>query len=226
MNEDKALGHSPHVLLLDDDADLREALSWLFESADLPVFAYGHFEAFEKALPQHCGSAHSLCLLLDLRMPDLSGLEVFQWLKKSGLSLERLPVIFLTGHGDISTAVEAVKNGAFDFYEKPATDERLIQRVRQALAKSDAYLHQQGVLKKWAERIETLSPREREVMWLVAKGKLNKVIASDLDISMRTVEVHRSNVFDKLKVRSAAELAALLAQLSGYLGFDQLTGLE
>lgn len=214
------------VLLLDDDDDLREGLSWLFESADLPLVSYGNFADFEAEIHSHCASAKHLCLLLDLRMPDKSGLEVFQWLKKSGVSLDRLPVIFLTGHGDISTAVETVKNGAFDFYEKPATDQSLIDRVKQALNKSSEYLNQQQVLKKWAERIETLSPREREVMWLVAKGRLNKIIASDLDISMRTVEVHRSNVFEKLKVRSAAELAALLSQLSGLLGFDQLTGLE
>lgn len=220
-----AIGQSL-VLLLDDDDDLREGLSWLFESADLPLVSYGNFNDFEAEIQAHCASNKNLCLLLDLRMPDKSGLEVFQWLKKSGLSLDRLPVIFLTGHGDISTAVETVKNGAFDFYEKPATDQRLIERVKQALTKSSEYLNQQQVLKKWAERIETLSPREREVMWLVAKGRLNKIIASDLDISMRTVEVHRSNVFEKLKVRSAAELAALLSQLSGLLGFDQLTGLE
>lgn len=214
------------VLLLDDDDDLREGLSWLFESADLPLVGYGNFGEFEKEVQQHYDSRNGLCLLLDLRMPDKSGLEVFQWLKKSNMSLERMPVIFLTGHGDISTAVETVKNGAFDFYEKPATDQRLIERVKQALAKSSEVLNQQTVLKKWAERIETLSPREKEVMWLVAKGRLNKIIAADLDISMRTVEVHRSNVFEKLHVRSAAELAALLSQLSGLLGFDQLTGLE
>ncbi|HEX4878936.1 MAG TPA: response regulator [Limnobacter sp.] len=215
-----------HVLLLDDDNDLREGMKWMFDTVDLPMTGFASFEQFRARLDPLVQSDAQLCLLLDLRMPDMSGLEVFEWLKRNGYSLERLPIIFLTGHGDISTAVEAVKNGAFDFYEKPTTDERLIARVRQALNKSADYLASQEVLKQWSERIDKLSPREREVMFLVAKGKLNKVIASELDISMRTVEVHRANVFDKLKVRSAAELATLLSRLSDRLGFDQLAGLE
>lgn len=214
------------VLLLDDDDDLREGMKWMFETVDLPMEGFANFESFKSRLDEYVGSDAELCLLLDLRMPDMSGLEVFEWLKRGGYSLERLPVIFLTGHGDISTAVEAVKNGAFDFYEKPTTDQRLIERVKQALQKSGEYLVNLEVLKQWSERIDRLSPREREVMFLVAKGKLNKVIASELDISMRTVEVHRANVFDKLKVRSAAELATLLSRLSDRLGFDQLAGLE
>ena len=213
------------VLLLDDDDDLREGMKWMFETVDLPMEGFANFESFKSRLDEYVGSDAELCLLLDLRMPDMSGLEVFEWLKRGGYSLERLPVIFLTGHGDISTAVEAVKNGAFDFYEKPTTDQRLIERVKQALQKSGEYLVNLEVLKQWSERIDRLSPREREVMFLVAKGKLNKV-ASELDISMRTVEVHRANVFDKLKVRSAAELATLLSRLSDRLGFDQLAGLE
>jgi len=214
------------VLLLDDDDDLREGMKWMFETVDLPMQGFARFDAFKESLDGHINSDAELCLLLDLRMPDMSGLEVFEWLKRSGYSLERMPVIFLTGHGDISTAVEAVKNGAFDFYEKPTTDQRLVERVKQALEKSGEHLDNLEVLKQWSARIDKLSPREREVMFLVAKGKLNKVIAADLDISMRTVEVHRANVFDKLKVRSAAELATLLSRLSDKLGFDQLAGLE
>ena len=214
------------VLLLDDDDDLREGMKWMFETVDLPMQGFARFDAFKESLDGHINSDAELCLLLDLRMPDMSGLEVFEWLKRSGYSLERMPVIFLTGHGDISTAVEAVKTGAFDFYEKPTTDQRLVERVKQALEKSGEHLDNLEVLKQWSARIDKLSPREREVMFLVAKGKLNKVIAADLDISMRTVEVHRANVFDKLKVRSAAELATLLSRLSDKLGFDQLAGLE
>ena len=159
------------------------------------------------------------------RRASSQGALLFDTLAARGLT-RRMPVIFLTGHGDISTAVEAVKNGAFDFYEKPTTDQRLVERVKQALQKSGEFLANLEVLKQWSERIDRLSPREREVMFLVAKGKLNKVIASELDISMRTVEVHRANVFEKLKVRSAAELATLLSRLSDRLGFDQLAGLE
>lgn len=214
------------VLLLDDDDDLREGMKWMFETVDLPMRGFSNFESFKTCLDDYVSSEAQLCLLLDLRMPDMSGLEVFEWLKRNGYSLERLPVIFLTGHGDISTAVEAVKNGAFDFYEKPTTDQRLIERVKQALQRSGEFLANLEVLKQWSDRIDRLSPREREVMFLVAKGRLNKVIASELDISMRTVEVHRANVFEKLKVRSAAELATLLSRLSDRLGFDQLVGLE
>lgn len=214
------------VLLLDDDNDLREGMRWMFETSDLPMAGFENFEAFRAKLNGYVQSDLRLCLLLDLRMPDMSGLEVFQWLAKNQYSVERMPVIFLTGHGDISTAVEAVKNGAFDFYEKPTTDQRLIERVRQALQKSGDYLENQGVLNQWIERITKLSPREREVMMLVAKGKLNKVIAADLDISMRTVEVHRSNVFDKLDLRSAAELATVLSRLRDQGCLDQFAGLE
>lgn len=216
----------PLLLVLDDDHDLREGLTWMFETSDIHVKGYGNFQAFSADLDSVFQSGKELCLLLDLRMPDMSGLEVFRWLKNQGYSLDRMPVIFLTGHGDISTAVEAVKDGAFDFYEKPTTDERLIERVREALRKSREFLENQSVLKQWSDRINKLSPRERQVMLYVAKGKLNKVIAAELDISMRTVEVHRANVFDKLKVRSAAELATLLSKLGDLFGFDHSGGLE
>lgn len=221
---DKAL--DPLLLVLDDDHDLREGLTWMFETSDIHVKGFGNFQSFSAELDSIVQSGKELCLLLDLRMPDMSGLEVFRWLKTNGYSLDRMPVIFLTGHGDISTAVEAVKDGAFDFYEKPTTDERLIERVREALHKSREFLDNQSVLKQWSDRINKLSPRERQVMLYVAKGKLNKVIAAELDISMRTVEVHRANVFDKLKVRSAAELATLLSKLGELFGLDHSAGLE
>lgn len=214
------------VLLLDDDNDLREGLRWMFESADLPIQGFARFADFQAALDTHTQGDHRLCLLLDLRMPDMSGLEVFQWLVKSGYSVERMPVIFLTGHGDISTAVEAVKSGAFDFYEKPTTDQRLIERVREALRKSGEYLDAQHSIRDWVDRISKLSPREREVIMLVAKGKLNKVIAADLDISMRTVEVHRSNAFIKLGLRSSAELATMLSRLRDQGALSQFAELE
>lgn len=214
------------VLLLDDDDDLREGLTWMFASEELPLKGFASLDIFKRELLKFADGKHALCLLLDIRMPKMSGLEVFEWIKQQGISLTRLPVIFLTGHGDISTAVETVKNGAFDFYEKPATDHRLIVRVRQALSSSEEFLNQQDSMRQWVDRINKLSPRERQVMFLVAKGKLNKIIASELEISMRTVEVHRSNVFEKLRVRSSAELATLLSEISSRLGFVQFSGLE
>ena len=201
------------VLLLDDDDDLREGMKWMFETVDLPMQGFANFESFKSRLDEYVSSDAELCLLLDLRMPDMSGLEVFEWLKRSGYSLDRLPVIFLTGHGDISTAVEAVKNGAFDFYEKPTTDQRLIERVKQALQKSGEFLVNLEVLKQWSERIDRLSPREREVMFLVAKGKLNKVIAADLGTTEQTIKVHRARVMEKLAVDSVADLVRVAQQL-------------
>ncbi len=203
----------PLLLVLDDDDDLREGLTWMFETSDIRVQGFARFGDFQPLLESLLNSGRPLCLLLDLRMPEISGLEVFHWLKKQGVSLDHLPVIFLTGHGDISTAVETVKEGAFDFYEKPATDVRLIDRVCQAFKRSKEFLDGQIVQRQWTDRVNRLSPRERQVMFYVARGTLNKVIASELDISMRTVEVHRANVFEKLKVRSAAELATLLGRL-------------
>ena len=214
------------ALLLDDDDGLREGLTWMFESADIPVHSYSEFEVFRKELHVHLHTYPALCLVLALRMPTISGLEVFDWLKREEVNLDRLPVIFLTGHGDISTAVEAVKNGAFDFYEKPATDQRLVERVQQALEHSFESLGKQQIDQELKRRLNKLSRREREVMDLVAKGTLNKVIAADFKISMRTVEVHRSKVFEKFEVRSAAELATLLSQMGWELPADHLSGLE
>ena len=193
------------VLLLDDDDDLREGMKWMFETVDLPMQGFATFESFKNRLDEYVNSDSGLCLLLDLRMPDMSGLEVFEWLKRSGYSLDRLPVIFLTGHGDISTAVEAVKNGAFDFYEKPTTDQRLVERVKQALQKSGEFLVNLEVLKQWSERIDRLSPREREVLQLLADGLGVSQISRQLFISDSTTKTHISKLYDKLGAGNRAQ---------------------
>ncbi len=152
------------------------------------------------------------CFLLDVRMDGMSGLALHDALLARGL---RNPVLFLTGHGDIPMAVEALKKGAFDFIEKPAADNTLADRVQQALA-VDAAMRRDGARRAEIEaRLASLTPREREVMLRVAAGKLNKVIADELHIAVRTVEVTRARVFSKLAVRSAAEVATLLAQAGG-----------
>ncbi len=203
------------VYLVDDEEVLRDALAWLLRSRRLLSEAFASAEAFEAMidarLAQHGGpwpTAPS-AVLLDVRMPGMSGLALFDRLHERGL-LPVLPVIFLTGHGDVPTAVSAVKHGAFDFVEKPFSDNALVDRIEQALAASRAFLESQRAHGGVARAVAELTEREREVMQLVIDGKPNKLIADALDISVRTVEVHRARVFDKMSVKSAVELANLL----------------
>jgi two-component system response regulator DctR len=142
-------------------------------------------------------------------MPGMSGLALFEKIVERGLE-KALPVIFLTGHADVPTAVDMVKRGAFDFCEKPFSDNALVDRIEQALAKSGEVLAATGEQAKLASRLAELTDRERDVMALVAKGLPNKLIADQLAISVRTVEVHRARVFDKMEVKSAVELANML----------------
>ena len=144
-------------------------------------------------------------MLLDVRMPDMNGIAVFDQLVARGL-LARLPVIFLTGHGDVPMAVDSLKRGAFDFFEKPFNDNVLMDRVEEALAASRKAAEAAAV----QARLATLSAREREVLDLILAGMMNKVVADKLGISMRTVEVHRAHIFDKMQVKTAVELAGLL----------------
>lgn len=197
------------VLVVDDDASVREALAWLLRSRRLLSEVFDSAEAFQRQFDGGRTLNQTSCLLLDVRMPGLSGLALFDWLIERNLHLAT-PVIFLTGHADVPTAVDAVKRGAFDFCEKPFSDNALVDRVEQALAQSRAYwqAHQKtGLL---LERQGELTGRERDVMHLVLAGLPNKVIADRLAISVRTVEVHRARLFEKMAVKSAVELANLL----------------
>jgi two-component system response regulator DctR len=197
----------PAVHLVDDEAAVRAALEFLLASHGLPVHSYASGSALLERL--NTGPALAGCILLDVRMEPLSGLQVYDELVARGV---HTPVIFLTGHGDIRMAVAALKKGAFDFVEKPFGDAALVERVRDALA-SDA--EQQQRLRDGDSRgalLAALTPREHDVMHRVAAGKLNKVIADEMNVSMRTVEVYRARVYAKLGVRSAAELATLLAR--------------
>jgi two-component system, LuxR family, response regulator DctR len=197
------------VFIVDDDASVREALAWLLRSRRLPSDAYDSAQAFDAMLEAGFDCAGPCCLLLDVRMPGMSGLALFDHLAARGL-VEVMPVIFLTGHADVPTAVDLVKRGAFDFCEKPFSDNALVDRVEQALRQSAAVLaarHRKNVL---AHRLTELTERERAVMRLVIAGLPNKLIADELDISVRTVEVHRARVFDKMEVKSAVELANLV----------------
>ena len=205
----------PVVYLVDDEEVLRDAMAWLLRSRRLLSEAFASAEAFE-AMLDASGARHDgrwptapSALLLDVRMPGMSGLALFDRLIERGL-LPALPVIFLTGHGDVPTAVAAVKRGAFDFVEKPFSDNALVDRIEQALDASRAVLQSRRAHDSVARALAELTDREREVMQLVIDGKPNKLVADALGISVRTVEVHRARVFDKMGVRSAVELANLL----------------
>ena len=201
------------VFIVDDDAGVREGLAWLLRSRRLPSESFTSADAFAAFLNPRPDTdwrpSQPGCLLLDVRMPGMSGLALFEQLIARDL-LEALPVIFLTGHADVPTAVDAVKRGAFDFCEKPLSDNALVDRIEQALQRSAATLQTVKAKQSRQQNLAELTERERDVMRLVVGGLPNKLIADQLDISVRTVEVHRARVFDKMVVKSAVELANLL----------------
>ena len=199
------------VDIIDDDASVRDAMAWLLRSRRLLSEAYESAEAFEAARGRAEPAAPG-CILLDVRMPGQSGLALFERLSERGIA-HAWPVIFLTGHADVPTAVDTVKRGAFDFCEKPFSDNALVDRVEQALAVSRERMAKLAVQRAVRARTHELTERERDVMRLVADGRPNKLIADELGISVRTVEVHRARVFEKMEVKSAVELANLLQKI-------------
>jgi two-component system, LuxR family, response regulator DctR len=207
--------NAPLVYLVDDEAVLRDALAWLLRSRRLLSEPYADALAFDAmaalALAKGPWPISPSCLLLDVRMPGMSGLALFDKLADQGL-VTLLPVIFLTGHGDVPTAVAALKRGAFDFVEKPFADNSLVERVERALAASAAAIAERDARLATERAVADLTERERDVMKLVVQGLPNKLIADALNISVRTVEVHRARVFDKMNVKSAVELANALRQ--------------
>jgi two-component system response regulator DctR len=211
ISPDPCLG-LPVVYIVDDEDVVRDALAWLLRSRRLLSEGFASAEAFEAALHDRAEASGKpwpdapACLLLDVRMPGLSGLALFERLVERA-DLQVLPVIFLTGHGDVPTAVAALKRGAFDFVEKPFSNNALVDRVEQALALSAQALSQRRQQRQFAHRLAELTERERDVMRLVVEGRPNKLIADALNISVRTVEVHRAHVFEKMGVKSAVELA-------------------
>ncbi|HYP69446.1 MAG TPA: response regulator [Variovorax sp.] len=197
------------IFIVDDDASVREALAWLLRSRRLVSEHFASAEAFEARLAEEPLTDHPHCLLLDVRMPGTSGLVLFDRLAERGL-LDTMPVIFLTGHADVPTAVDAVKRGAFDFCEKPFSDNALVDRIEHALGASLRAIEARRTRQMLKRRIDELTERERDVMRCVVEGLPNKLIADQLAISVRTVEVHRARVFEKMEVKSAVELANLL----------------
>ena len=191
------------IFIVDDDEAIRDSLRLLLESAGFPrIVAYGSGRGFlDQAAPQPGD-----CLLLDVRMPDMDGLELQAEIARRGM---RLPTVVMTGHGDVPIAVRAMKAGAADFIEKPFADDVLIESVRRALALAaavDRDSMERGVVR---ERLETLTAREHEVLEGLVAGRPNKVIAHDLGISPRTVEIHRARVMDKMQARSLSALVRM-----------------
>jgi two-component system response regulator FixJ len=198
----------PLVYLIDDDDAVRASLSFVLEMNDLPAQTYGSpLEFLEIA-----GDLTGGCIVTDVRMPEMSGLDLVRRLKERGVTL---PVIVITGHGDVPLAVEAMRAGVLDFLEKPFDDQALITSIRMALdAQVKADTHQ-AERKRFEQMLLTLSPREREVLQGVVAGKMNKVIAYELGISPRTVEVYRANVMSKTNAQSLSELVRV-ALLAGF----------
>jgi two-component system response regulator DctR len=197
-----------HVFIIDDDEAIRDSLSWLLHSRGLCCQSFASAESFLVAWD----ASFSGCILLDVRMEGMSGTELYDRLLERGC---RLPVIFLTGHGDIPMAVSTLKNGAFDFVEKPFNDNELVDRMIEALRLEKSQREAVASAESISMRLSQLTCRERQVMERVLAGKMNKVIADELQVSMRTVEVHRSSLFDKMGVRTAVELAQKLSSGSG-----------
>jgi FixJ family two-component response regulator len=197
---------APTVFIVDDDDAVRGALRLLLKSVGLAATTLSSAQDFLATYdPQQPG-----CLILDVRMPGMSGLELQQQLNLRGAII---PVIFITGHGDIPMAVDAMQQGAFDFLQKPFRDQDLIDRIQRALAKDQtgrAELRERARIK---QRLETLTAREREVLELVTSGKPNKIMAADLGVSQRTVEIHRARVMEKMGASSLAQLVRMVLDL-------------
>ncbi len=198
------------VFIVDDDEAVRDSMSMLLDTINL---AHRCFSSATEFLDFYDGSQRG-CLVLDIRMPGMNGLELQKELNRREILL---PIIFMTGHGDIPMAVEAMRNGALDFMRKPIREQDLLDRIQQALAYEAGERNNRATTDKLKNLIDTLTPKEHEVFKRVADGQANKVIALDLGVSERTVEVHRAHVMQKLSIRSLAELVRINLLTSGEL---------
>ncbi len=194
------------VFIIDDDTAVRDSLSFLLKSVGIESLSFASGDEFLEAYKPNWEG----CILLDIRMPGISGMEVQRRLVEQDCTL---PIIFITGHGDIPMAVEAMHLGAHDFVQKPFHDQELLDRIQAALSDRREKQDEAEQKRTIQQRYSTLTPRETEVMAAVAKGHANKVIAMDLELSQRTVEIHRARVMEKMQVRSLAELVKLAVML-------------
>jgi FixJ family two-component response regulator len=193
-------------MIVDDDPGVRNAMRLLLRSVKLECALYASAQEFLAAYdPTQPG-----CLVLDIRMPGMSGMELQQQLNLRGAVI---PVIFMTGHGDIPMAVEAMQHGAFDFLQKPFRDQDLLDRIQRAMIRDGELRQSLGEHARIRDHLKELTPREREVLDLLIQGKQNKVIAQALDVSPRTVEIHRARVMEKMSAQSVAELVRMMLDL-------------
>lgn len=201
-----SLNVRPSIFVVDDDSAVRDSLKLLLRSVGQSVETFGSGQEFLDGY----NDDRAGCLVLDIRMPGMSGLELQQKLNERH---SILPIIFITGHGDVPMAVEAMQAGAVDFIQKPFRDQDLIDRINQALEKDNNNRAALGERNDIRRRLETLTPREREVLDLVVHGKANKVIAGDLKLSQRTVEIHRARVMEKMQASSLAHLVRMVLEV-------------
>jgi FixJ family two-component response regulator len=192
----------PTVYVVDDDTGVRSSIGFLLKSVGISTTGFASAKEFLAAYDQ----SQPGCLLLDIRMPGMSGMELQLELNRLGAVI---PVIFITGHGDVPMAVEAMQHGAFDFLQKPFRDQNLIHQIQRALEHDEAHRTALQQLDAIKARLDSLTPREREVLDLLADGKLNKIMAAELGLSQRTVEIYRANVMDKMQAGSVAHLVRM-----------------
>lgn len=190
------------VFIVDDDEAVRDSLSWLMQSVGLSTETFPSADAFLQGF----GEDRPGCLLLDIRMPGISGLELQSLLRERGF---RLPLVVISGHADVPMAVRALKAGAFDFIEKPFNDQLLLDTVQRAIEHDRQQRESHARVDVWRRRLDTLTPREREVLQLVVGGASNKQISSELGVSMKTVEAHRARVMEKLQADSLSHLVRM-----------------
>ena len=196
----------PIVMVIDDDPDLRASIARLLRSLDMDTLLFASISDFFKSVPPNGPT----CLVLDVRLPDQSGLDLQRELAAAH---REIPIIFITGHGDIPMSVQAMKGGAIEFLTKPFRDQELLDAIQLGLSRDRARRENQKALAALKERFESLSPREREIMVQVARGRLSKQIAGDIGIAEGTVKVHRSRLMHKMKARSLPALSRMADQL-------------
>ena len=197
--------NEPTVFIVDDDQAVARSLRWLIESVQLKVETFASAQAFLDGY----ATTKPGCLVLDVRMPGMSGIELQERLTVQRI---RVPIIFITGHGDVQMAVRAVQAGAFDFIEKPFNDQDLLDRIQRAISFDSEQRARDSLRARLSALLASLTPREREVLNLVVEGMSNKAVANTLGLSSKTVEVHRAKVMEKMHARSVADLVKMAMQ--------------